>query len=288
MIKFNKKIFFEAFKNKKNFKPIILSQAFGAYCEKYFIDNNFVVVKGYRKKNIEYNSILYEAKSLNFMNKKFPNLFPKIYFMNRKMFVMQHITNNQKKNKNTEKDLAIKISKIHQIKNNKFGFKYDTPIGGFRQPSNFQKSWISFYANKRLGHIFEEINKSNPMPKKINFAIESILKNLKNLIPDNPEPSLIHGDLWSGNMLFNNGKLVGLIDPSICYVHKEMEISYLKWFNSISKNFYHYYSENIDLDKDFFKYSEIYELYYSLLNVHLWDRKYIHNVEKLTRKFRER
>ena len=142
-----------------------------------------------------------------------------------------------------------------------------------------------FYKNKRLGMIFEEINKKYSMPKKINIGIEKILKNLNNIIPNSPIPSLIHGDLWKGNMLFNNGKLVGLIDPSIHFAHKEMEIAYLKWFKAISCNFYSYYSEKVNFDKDFFNYSEIYELYYSLLNFHLWDKSYINDVSRLVSKF---
>ena len=82
--------------------------------------------------------------------------------------------------------------------------------------------------------IYEEINKANPMPKKINNGIERILKNLNNIIPNDPQPSLTHGDLWEGNILFNNGRLVGLIDPGISYIHSEMEIAYLKWFKFIS------------------------------------------------------
>ena len=198
---------------------------------------------------------------------------------------MQYIPNNKIKNKNSEKDLAIKISNIHQNTNDKFGFKFDTPIGGFRQPCQFQKSWVDFFEKKRLFAIFNKINITNPMPKKINIGIEKLLKKLKDLIPNNPQPSLIHGDLWNGNMLFNNGKLVGLIDPGIYYAPKEMEIAYLKWFNAISNNFYNYYSETINFDKDFFNYSEVYELYYSLLNVHLWDRSYIYDVEKIVNKF---
>ena len=64
-----------------------------------------------------------------------------------------------------------------------------------------------------------------------------------------------------------------------------MEIAYLKWFNAISNNFYNYYSEIINFDKDFFNYSEVYELYYSLLNVYLWDRSYINDVARLVKKF---
>ena len=283
---FNKKKFFQFLNSKSKTNKVVLSNAFGAFCEKIQLDDNQTfVVKGYKKKNIKYNAIYYEGKSLQFLHEKFPNLFPKIYYMNKNLFVMQYIPNNKIKNKNSEKDLAIKISNIHQNTNDKFGFKFDTPIGGFRQPCQFQKSWVDFFEKKRLFAIFNKINITNPMPKKINIGIEKLLKKLKDLIPNNPQPSLIHGDLWNGNMLFNNGKLVGLIDPGIYYAPKEMEIAYLKWFNAISNNFYNYYSETINFDKDFFNYSEVYELYYSLLNVHLWDRSYIYDVEKIVNKF---
>ena len=286
MSNFNKKNFIQFLKNKNKTNSIIISKSFGALCEKVKVDNNQqFIIKYYSKKNSEYNAIFYEGKSLKFMHKKFPHLFPKIYLINKNMFVMQYIPHNKIKNTNSEKDLAIKISKIHQNKNDKFGFKFDTPIGGFRQPCNFQKSWIEFYEKKRLFMIFNIINKTNPMPKKINIGIERILKNLKNLIPNNPKPSLVHGDLWKGNMLFDNGKLIGLIDPSVYYAHKEMEIAYLKWFKTVSNKFFNYYSESINFDKNFFNYSEIYELYFSLLNVHLWSRRYIHNVARLVKKF---
>ena len=284
--KFNKKKLFELLDKKNKSKRIVLSEAFGSFCEKIQFDKNQqFVVKGYRKKNNQYNAIFYEGKSLKFLHEKFPKLFPKIYYIDKNLFVMQYIPNNKIKNNISEKDLAIKISKIHKNTNDKFGFEFDTPVGGFRQPCKFQKSWVDFFEKKRLFTIFNKINTTNPMPKQINIGIEKLLKKLKDLIPDNPQPSLIHGDLWSGNMLFNDGKLVGLVDPGIYYAPKEMEIAYLKWFNAISNNFYNYYSETISFDKDFFNYSEVYELYYSLLNVYLWDRNYINDVARLVNKF---
>ena len=286
MLNFNKKKFFIYLKNRDQKNKIILSKAYGAFCEMIKLDKNQeFVIKSYTKKNTSYNPVYYEGLSTKFMNKNFPSLYPKVYFLNNNLFVMQYITHNKIKDKNSEKDFAKKLSKIHKQKNNKFGFKYDTPIGGFRQPNSFQKSWLDFYEKKRLLMIYEKINKTHPMPKKINRGVEKVLKNLKNLIPNNPQPSLIHGDLWKENMLFNNGKLVGLIDPGIYYAHKEMEIAYLKWLKTISKKFYNYYSEYANFDKDFFKYTEVYELYFSLLNVHLWNRKYIHNVAKLINRF---
>ncbi len=286
MSRINIKYNIPIFKNKKILELTTLSTSFGACCRKIkFEDNKQYVIKELTNKNSKYSSIYYEGKSLKFMNEKIPNLFPKVLYLTNNTLVMEFINNDKIKSKLSEKDLAFQLSKIHQIKNIHFGYEFDPPIGGLRQPSKFDKSWIDFYTNKRLGMIFEIINSTKPMPSKINKGIEKLLKNLNNLIPNNPQPSLIHGDLWDENILFLNGKLVGLIDPGIYYAHSEMEIAYLQWFNYVSNNFFEYYSEYNHLDKDFFNYSEIYQLYYNLLNVHLWSRDYLKNTAKLIKKF---
>ena len=287
IINFIKQYNIPLFNEKKISNHLLLSNSFGAFCIKINLNNRKkYIVKGTLEKNNNYDSIFYEGKSLEFLNDKLPELFPKVLYVNKNILVIEFIAHNKIKNKNSEKDLARKIAQIHQLKNNQYGFKYDTPIGGLKQPSDFSKSWVDFYGKKRLGMIFEIINLTNPMTKEINRGIEKILKNLGNLIPDKPVPSLIHGDLWEGNILFNDGKLVGLIDPGIHYAHNEMEIAYLKWFQYIGNDFYDYYSDFIIIDKDFFNYSEVYELYYSLLNVHLWSREYVQNVAKLVNKFK--
>lgn len=274
------------FKDKKIKETITLSTSFGTSCKKYiFTDNSQYVVKELLKINNTYNSIYYEGKSLIFLYEKFPNLFPKVFYLKKNILVMEFIDNNCVMHADFENNFAYQISKIHKITNNLYGFKFDPPIGGLKQPSKFENSWVDFYGNKRLGMIFEIINKTNPMPKIINLGIESILKNLKNFIPNSPQPSLIHGDLWEGNILFNNGNIVALIDPGIYFAHHEMEIAYLEWFNFISNKFYNYYREYNTLDKEYFNYSKIYHLYYSLLNVHLWSREYIADVRKIVKNF---
>ena len=83
-------------------------------------------------------------------------------------------------------------------------------------------------------------------------------------------------------------KLSGFIDPGSFYGHNELEVSYLRWFDPqfIDRNFLDKYSDHINIDKNYFEYEPIYQLYYSLLNVYLWDRSYIENVSKLLRKIK--
>ena len=97
--------------------------------------------------------------------------------------------------------------------------------------SQKENSWANFYSNKRLGPIFELANNKENLGEFINEKINYILKNIKNFIPENPTPQLLHGDLWEGNIIFNNKNFIGFIDPGSFYGHNEMEVAYLRWFN---------------------------------------------------------
>ena len=171
---------------------------------------------------------------------------------------------------------------------NLYGFDFNTQIGAIEQINNYENSWANFYANNRLNTIFELVNSQINIGSEINSKIYYILKNIKKLIPDTPPALLLHGDLWEGNILFNFKSFSGFIDPGSFYGHNEMEIAYLRWFNPkfIDNNFLEKYQERIYIDSDYMKYEFIYQLYYSLLNVYLWDRSYIDNVSELLKKLK--
>ena len=270
------------FSKKLIIKKEILTKSFGIQCEKITLnDNKVYLIKYYLKKNKEFNSIISEGKSLEYFNKKIPGLFPSVRFYSEDLLVMDFIQNNGIRDENYQKNLINEIIKIHSISHEKYGFEFDSQIGGLRQPNKYSNNWAVFFRDNRLNFIFEIINKMHPMPHSVNKKIEKLVKNLDNLIPSNPKISLLHGDLWEGNILYNNGKIAGLIDPGLYFGHSELEIAYLTWFKFIDKKFIQNYSNIINLEKSYFEYEAIYQLYFSLLNVHLWDRNYIKNVEDL-------
>tara|TARA_Y100000590_G_scaffold242802_1_gene272902 strand:- start:321 stop:1187 length:867 start_codon:yes stop_codon:yes gene_type:complete len=273
------------FSNKKITNYKVLSKSFGMICEKIETKSSgSFVIKRNLDKNKMYDSLKYETKSLIYMKNLFPNIFPKIYYHKKDLLVMNYIEHDNIKDKNFEKELAENISAIHSVNNDRYGFNFDTPIGGLKQPSEYSDNWVDFYRENRLGMIFNQICFSNPMPNSVNKKIDKILTNLENFIPKNPIPSLIHGDLWEGNIFYNKGRLVGLIDPGIYFAHKELEISYLTWFKLVTKKFLVHYSEKHEIDKNYPEYEPIYQLYFSLLNVHLWSRDYINDAKSLVDK----
>jgi len=245
-------------------------------------DNDTFIVKYNLKYKRDFNAIESETKNLQYLGKKF-TFFPKLINSNENCLIIEFFENDGNKPNNTNLDFLESIIKIHNVSNNLYGFEFNTQIGALEQPNEFENSWTNFYSNKRLDPIFELANSRESMGNFINEKINYILKNIKNYIPENPTPKLLHGDLWEGNIIFNNKNFIGFIDPGSFYGHNEMEVAYLRWFNPqfIDSNFIKKYNYYIEIDKYYLNYEPIYQLYYALCNVAIWDKSYIQEVEKL-------
>ena len=203
---------------KKIISTNLLSSSFNINCLKIVTkDNEKFVVKYYEKKNNDFNAIQAETKNLLFFNKEKIILFPKVVAHDEDFLIIKYFENNKKKPNKADNQFINNLAQLHSKSSEKFGFYFDTQIGGMRQPNDFDQNWAAFFAEKRLNLIFETICETNPLPKKINQNLENLICNLNEKIPSNPKPALLHGDLWEGNILFNNGKLVGLIDPGSFY-----------------------------------------------------------------------
>lgn len=273
---------------EKIIKYELLQISFNIACLKFEISNNKkYIVKFFLKKNNKFNAIKSETNNLTYLNKKF-KFFPKVIKSNDNFLIMEYLENDNKKPNSTNIDFLESIIKIHSVSNKKYGFSFNTQIGAMKQINNFENNWAYFYSNYRLHDILVIANKKVNLGKIINNKILLILNNMQNLIPSNPNPSLLHGDLWEGNIIFKKNKFVGFIDPGSFFGHSEMEVAYLRWFNPtfVDTNFLDKYNDKFLLDKDYLSYEPIYQLYYALCNVALWDKSYIKEVKKLVDKIK--
>ncbi len=267
----------------------LISNSFNINCLKINANKNKIyIAKFYNKKIYKFNSIVSETNNLKYLKKKNLNFFPDIIKSDENFLIMEYLLNDNNIPDETNIDFIKTIVKIHSITSDNFGFKFNTQIGGDEQVNKFEKDWVQFFLNYRLIDIFEKITKNFKMPKDINLKLENLFKKINSYLPSNPTSRLLHGDLWQGNILFNNFKISGLIDPGSFYGHNEMELAYLRWFNPkfIDTNFISKYNEFITVDKKYFEYEPIYQLYYCLMNVYLWDRSYIKGVEDLLNKIK--
>ena len=266
----------------------LLQISFNIACIKFQLSNSEKYIAKFflNKKNV-FNAIKSEAENLISLNNKF-DFFPKLIIFNNNYLIIQYFENDNDKPHTTNLDFLESIVKIHSISNNLYGFNFNTQIGALEQINNFENSWVNFYTYKRLNPIFELANIKDSMGSLVNQKISFILKNIKNFIPDCPSPRLLHGDMWEGNILFKKNKFIGFIDPGSFFGHNEMEIAYLRWFNPlfIDSEFLEKYNDYIELDKNYLTYEPVYQLYYALCNVALWDKSYIEETKKLLSKLK--
>jgi len=279
----------ESLLNKEKIsKYKLLQVSFNIACLKFqLINDKQYIAKFFFNKKKNFNAIASESKNLLYLNKLF-NFFPKIINSNDNYLIIEYFENDTIKPKKTNLDFLESIIKIHSVTNRLFGFDFNTQIGALEQINEPDSSWSNFYSNKRLNSIFELANKKENLGKPINEKINYLLKNMKNFIPNKPKASLLHGDLWEGNILFKKKKFIGFIDPGSFFGHNEMEIAYLRWFNPsfIDINFLKKYNDYIKIEKDYVDYEPIYQLYYSLSNIALWDKSYIKDTNRLIKKLK--
>lgn len=170
-------------------------------------------------------------------------------------------------------DATIFLSKDDFDAGFNFGFLQDNYIGRTKQINSVKKSWIEFFRDNRLAPQFKLAQKyfSESESKKIT----KLLDNLDKFLVEPKFPSLLHGDLWSGNILCGKNSEPYLIDPA-CYVgNLEADIAMTELFGGFPQRFYSAYEESGFLDSEYTSRRDLYNLYHVLNHLNLFGQNYL-------------
>ncbi len=119
-----------------------------------------------------------------------------------------------------------------------FGYRYDVMIGGLPQINERWGSWVAFFRWKRLWMAAWLAQRAGRLPVGTMVRIERLGARLHEWLQEPARPALIHGDLWSGNVLCRRGHMVAVIDPAISWSHPEIEIAFTALFGGLPAAFY--------------------------------------------------
>jgi len=178
------------------------------------------------------------------------------------------------------------LAQLHRFKSNTFGFYEDNFIGANPQlniPSDSEKNnWIEFYFNKRLLYQYKLAEQNGRASTSLRSGFSKLELVIGDILKESTEePTLIHGDLWSGNYICNEHGEVILIDPAVYYGHREADLAMTKVFGGFPPAFYDAYIQEYPL-KEGWEYREnLYKLYHVLNHLNLFGRSYLSEAEYL-------
>jgi fructosamine-3-kinase len=159
-------------------------------------------------------------------------------------------------------------------------------MGSLPQSNEESDSWSSFFIKRRLQPQVQPAQNAGLLDSKSVKAFELLYKNLQDLLPEQ-EPALLHGDLWSGNLITNSDGGPCLIDPAVYYGNREVDLAMTRLFGGFSQEFYDAYHEAFPLPPNDFDRVDLYNLYPLLVHLNLFGSSYLPGIKATLRRFGE-
>ncbi|MEQ4509849.1 MAG: fructosamine kinase family protein [Dickeya sp.] len=168
--------------------------------------------------------------------------------------------------------LGQQLAQLHQWSEQpQFGLDFDNDLSTTPQPNAWQRRWSSFFAEQRIGWQLQLAAE-----KGLHFGdIDALIALVeKRLCGHHPQPSLLHGDLWSGNTL-NTEQGYYLFDPACYWGDRECDLAMLPLHPELPPQIYDGYQSVWPLEKDFVERQPIYQIYYLLNRANLFGGKHV-------------
>jgi fructosamine-3-kinase len=150
----------------------------------------------------------------------------------------------------------------------KFGWHRDNRIGSTPQINSWKSNWVEFFRDYRLAYQFELAGWSQ-FPHA-----QELLDRLPLLLNHQPQPALVHGDLWSGNASFTKAGVPVIFDPAVYWGDREVDIAMTELFGGFPADFYRGYESVYSLEPGYEQRKTIYNLYHILNHYNLFGGSY--------------
>jgi fructosamine-3-kinase len=167
--------------------------------------------------------------------------------------------------------MGQQLAQLHRSTTKRFGWQRDNTIGSTPQHNNWTDDWPTFFREQRLGPQFQ-LAKGNGFK----FArADELLEHVADILADHsPAPSILHGDLWSGNAGFLHDGTPVIFDPATYYGDRETDLAFSEFFGGFPSDFYQAYEKEWPLPPGYEKRKTLYNLYHVLNHANLFGGGY--------------
>ena len=163
------------------------------------------------------------------------------------------------------------LAAMHRVTSDRgFGWQQDNTIGDTPQKNPWTPDWVTFYVEHRLRYQFQLARRRGHFPgqDELLAAVPALLAG------HDPQPSLVHGDLWSGNAAVADDGTPVILDPATYYGDREVDIAMSELFGRFPQPFYEGYTAAYPLDEGYTARKTLYNLYHILNHFNLFGGGY--------------
>lgn len=165
----------------------------------------------------------------------------------------------------------------------KYGFLEDAALGITPMADPDKMSWAAFYRKYKLDYW---VQRANPyFDSAIRRKLQSLLNRLDDLLREPAHPSLLHGDLWCGNVMRGPNGKAWIIDPVAYVGDAEMDLALTRLFGGFAPAFYDAYHEIIPAEPGYLERRDLYQLFPLLVHLSLFGRSYYGSVVDIIRRY---
>jgi fructosamine-3-kinase len=179
--------------------------------------------------------------------------------------------------------LGEQLAAMHGHYYDNFGWHRNNTIGTTPQANPAMPDWIEFWRRHRLGYQLR-LAADNGYGGELQTLGEWLIANCHHLFDGyRPQPSLLHGDLWSGNAAALPDGTPVIFDPAVYYGDREADLAMTELFGGFSPAFYSAYNSHSPLDPGYTVRKHFYNLYHILNHLNLFGGGYRHQAEQTMR-----
>lgn len=204
-------------------------------------------------------------------------------------FLLQEFVTPGKKNRDYWERLGAELYAMHSApmpagkEGDGFGFGADNFIGSRRQKNTWTDKWIPFFRDCRLRPQLKVAERY--LDQRDRKLADSLLEHLDQYLIEPEAPSLIHGDLWAGNVMTGSDGRAWIIDPAAYYGHPEADLAMTELFGGFSPAFYDSYFACSKIEGGYQDRKDIYNLYHLLNHLNLFGISYLSSVQRVIRRY---
>ena len=170
---------------------------------------------------------------------------------------------------------------LHDHTAGRFGWHRDNTIGATPQPNAWHDDWLTFWRERRLGHQLR-LALDNGAPARLAERVERLMEKMDALFTDHrPRPSVLHGDLWSGNWGATPNGAPVIFDPATYFGDHEADLAMMELFGHPGADFFAAYRERRPIDPGYPQRRTLYNLYHILNHYNLFGGGYLAQAERM-------